>query len=354
MVWKPKEKSLSLNEALELATKELRPSWFASEPLLACVPAGDKVTAYPLDPTFPQKVWLIVFVDITTFTGDNALIYVREWFRRYNVIDTNFLIVLRSPYTKFFTTALVEKFMRVQQIKFPVVIDTDGLLSSAFGAVDFPRVILLNKTQTLFNHGRAKLTHSFQETEFELQNFLRSTDPGLPLFLTFRNENEFPSDEYGMEFGRGLCNMVAFEPPAAAPKQGGGRAAPVKVNQVTPGAVFLTGRWEQNAEAISTADSTAQIEFISPAPRIALVVRTTTQSEGISRALVEVNGLPPYEGCLGQDLTVNDDGKTVIRVRSGGLYHILQGLSENERHVTIKFPDAERIRLALYGLRFCK
>lgn len=67
---------------------------------------------------------------------------------------------------------------------------------------------------------------------------------------------------------------------------------------------------------------------------------------------IQVDGMPAFEEFFGADLQQDDDGRTVARVGSAWLYRVLDRLPAKNRQVTISFPEADRVRVSLYGLRF--
>src|SRR5581483_9150852 len=95
MVWKPKEKELTPEEAVAAAKKELAPFWHGSPPLLAGVLSPQGVTAHPLDPAFGAKSWLLFFLDPTDAAGESAFSYARELHRRYHQHNVGCLLVFR-------------------------------------------------------------------------------------------------------------------------------------------------------------------------------------------------------------------------------------------------------------------
>lgn len=98
--WKPKEKPLTEQEAVALARKELAKYWFGFEPLLAGIRSGEAFSAYPLDPEFSKRAWLFVFADPTTYAGEAALDYAREWQARYAQHGLGLIVIFRQPYQK--------------------------------------------------------------------------------------------------------------------------------------------------------------------------------------------------------------------------------------------------------------
>ena len=329
MVWKPKEKQLTLEEATALAIKELTRFWFGSKPLIAGVKSGNKVTALPLDPTFTNKSWLMFFIDPTDFSGESVLEYACEWYRRYAPNDLNFLLFLKIPYQFLRTNEAIQQMIRKLQIPFPLALDEEELLFSAFNAKSLPKVILFDRNQYIFEHGGNEW---LKGTELKTQQFLRSRDPGLALLQPFQSERPLTEDGFRIDFGKNQKIPATFS-----------------------GKNFSrSGKWEQEDERIMTADPEAAIKFISPSPRISVIAQSLSKLREMSKLVIEVNGIPAFDSFASENLTMDDDGQSIAKVEDGQLYHVLANLPEENREVTLRFPIANRVPIALYGLRFGK
>jgi len=340
MVWKPKEKKLSAEEAVALAKKELAPYWFGSSPLLAGLRSGPKSTAHPLDPKIVQKTWLLLFIDATTFGGNSALQFLCEWYRRYSPHELNFMLILRFPYQNIYTrTAIEDILIQANDLQFPVAIDSDGSLGAAFGAIQFPTVICLKDGHTFFDYSGADCV---PKGELHLQNFLRSLDPGLPLLpVMFSGDSNIPIqkiDTGSVEFG--LKSTAKIETAAELP------------DSIADDRIVLTGNWTREAERILTKDPEATLSFRCPATRLALVARAQQKTIETGIIQVQINGLPAYEAFRGKQLIIDEESNTVLQISAGWLYETLIDLPETDRSITLRFPTANNVAVSIYGLRF--
>jgi hypothetical protein len=326
MAWKPKEKQLTPEEAVEQARKELAPFWLGTEPLLAGVRGADgKAAAHPLGKAFDEKSWLLFFADLTDFSGEVAVKQVRQWIRRYSAYELNILLVARRSYS-FLNSAKDLQAMLGRSVEhFPVVLDVDGLIGEAFGVNGLPLPVLklLHKRKVIFE--RSGPDRWNQGVEKELQGFLRLSDPGLPLAPPYEASATEPRDTASAELGAR------------------NRSPQLKI----------TGKAIQEADRVLIQDPATVVRFASAHPRVSLVAQSPAQGDQYSRVRIELNGDTVYEAVVGADLAFGDDGGSEVRVGEARLYHVLQALpAGKEREITLRFPDADRLPVALYAVRF--
>jgi hypothetical protein len=324
MAWKPKEKQLTPEEAVEEARRELAPFWLNSEPILAGVrsPEG-KATVHPLDKSLERKAWLVLMADLTTYAGEVLLTYAREWARRFSAHELGFTLVVH-PYGRCLENAKsLEPFLKRSHLNFPIVLDHDGSLLAAFGAkAGLPRLVLLHQNKVMIEQTGFK---GMQSTEVELQKFLRLSDPGLPFSPPFEPTIHLPTDSSRMELNQ----------------------ATIKTSGVQ-----LKGKWNIEVDRVSTSDAAATLSFLSSGAHVSMIAQRLAKTEDPSRMRVEVGGQPAFDAIMGPDLVSTDDGSTEIRVGQPQFYHVLAKLPMTTRGVNLKFPDADRMPVALYGLRF--
>jgi hypothetical protein len=325
MAWKPKEKQLTPEEAVALARSELAPYWLGAEPMLAGMRMADgRATAHPLDKSFDQRAWLILFVDLTEFAGEAVLLHAREWMRRYSAHDLGLLFIVRPRYSFLSSSKALPAFLRKAFEPFPVVLDHGGLIAEAFGASPeaMPVLNLFHQRKTRF----ARSGPAWSEgAEKEIQLFLRVKDPGLPL-----------------------------SPPFALPGAQLSGASSAELGTKGRSPIFrMAGKIAQEADRVIVQGSDATIQFRSPSSRVSLVGMSVLLAAGEpARVRVQLDGGPVFDTAAGSDLVFGDDGGSEMRLTEGRLYHALQSLPAKNREVTLRFPDADRLPVALYGVRF--
>jgi hypothetical protein len=361
MIWKPKEKELTPEEAVVIAKKELAPFWFGSPPLLAGIEHDGLPLIIPLSKDFFKKSWMIFLIDPTDFEGESALVYAKEWFRRYHLNNLGFILVLVPSYEYLRRPQSIQKLMEKQQMSFPLVLDSQGALAQALNATKFPKIVLLSKGQILQSHDGEE---AFSEIENRLQKFLRSLDRGLPLLPLFFPKTEAVKDVARYEFGyqpKMGAPMMVFPEPGFVTGDDNIRRAKFVVPK-TEGddqdseiseKFIISGEWLQYPEGIVTADATAYIQLMSPAAKVSLIAAPAGKP-GLEppRIGVDVGGLAVYDAISGEDVKMEDSGETQVRIVKPNLYHILVGLPKKQRKVILRFPNAKRSPVAIYGLRF--
>lgn len=328
MTWKPKEKELTPEEAVALAKKELAPYWVGSKPLIAGVKNGNRCFVVPLDEEFKKKSWLILFADPTDFRGEASLLYLKEWHRRYNGHELNTLLIYVPPYSYLKNPDAIQKLKDKEGIDFPLVIDTDETIAASFGASQLPKIILYDKGKMSLESENGEW---LKDTELKIQKFLRSTEPGLPLLLIFESPDSvgMAQDTSRIEFGNQHAKSgqkVGFS---------------------------MDGKWDRDAEKVTTVDSNAVISFKSYSSRVSLIGQSMSKISEPAIVSIEVNGEPIYDSIAGEHVTLDDAGRSLVKVTFPQLYHFLVGLKKGiAADVTLRFPQANAVPVSLYGLRF--
>jgi hypothetical protein len=321
--WKKKEKALSPEEAIALAKKELAPFWFNSEPFLAAfkTEAGTTETGasiLPLNSEFTKQAWLFFFLDPAEYSGETAFVFAQEWYRRYHGHKLGFIVVLNpSPVGVMGGQGLIKKF----QIQNPVVVDQESTFAEALGVKSTPAFVLVfGSTEVLRGQGMASV--ETEHLEEKIQHFLRQSDPGLALPLSFQYQGV--SETGRIDFGA----------------------------QVSPSPlVKVDGNWTQGDDFIRTQDPKATLEISGSGAWMSLIARSGLETQPTTVCI------EPTEGSIGAEMITDETsllegGTASARIQGVGLYHLLQALPAGRRKVCLSFPDADRIPIILYGLRF--
>ena len=360
MIWKPKEKELTLEEAVALAKKELAPFWFGIGPQIAGVKANGKYAVYPLNTEFSKKSWLIMVVDPTDFFGEAGVLFAKEWFRRYGDLGLDILVVFTAPYSFLKVAENAQKYVERLDAEFMVAVDVEQAVAPALGAAQPPRVLLLHEGETHLNSGGVDW---LKDAEISIQSYLRKTDPGLPLLTVFQPKIKTITKTARVEFGFEGETAAFPEPGFQLDKDGkrvGDFPAP-KAGQEVPidskennekFSISLVGKWTQDKERIVTSDPNASLTFRSPFERVAFIAQSLSRTTDHPLVSLEIGGLAIYEAIAGEHISFQDDGKTVARVYKPELYHVLNGLPKTKRDITFKFEVSSDCPVALYGFRF--
>lgn len=357
MTWGKKKKELKPEEAIALAREQLAPFWFGSSPLLAGVEEEGAVSAHPLDESFRKKSWLMFFIDPTTLSGEAATAQAVEYHRRYRTHALGFLLVLVPRFAWLANAYPIERFLKRESIGFPAVVDQGHLLSRAFGAKAIPCFLLYHLGKMPI---RCEDASSWSEGENQIQAFLRQTDPGLPLAPP-TTTGSLRLDQQTIDLGR--RGGAKFSAPGFAavspddePEDRESASAEVDFSKspetsLTGGVVSLRGRWSQSADAILTADPQASLSFECRSRIVAVVARSMANVQDPGKIAVEVDGVPIHDVYRSGEVASDDSGAAVAKVQEAQLYHLLRDLPEGGARVTLKFPYANRVAVALYGIR---
>ncbi len=350
---KSKEKELTLPEALDLARRELAPQWHLSKPLIAGVKNGDRVNVVPLDETFSKNDWVILFCDITDFSGEASLWLFKELIKRYQVFNLTPLIVIREAYRMFSDVKMATKLVDPAGITQIYVVDRDNLLASGFQMDRSPGVIVWKQNILRLQKSGPQW---FDGLEIELQNLLRETDPGLPLWLPFGREL-LPTQSMGkIEFG--TRGGFQYPRPGFKPNEKGILSVeflPTDLPGRTPYGEFkIRGRWLQDEDRISTTDPESLISLDVPSATLGLFAHHQGKDQMYGVIEVEMGDQPVPDVFAGPHLIYNDEGRSILRISRPGFYKVLTKLPNKERKIRFKFPQAQQTGVGLYGLRFAE
>lgn len=319
MVWKPKEKELTLEETITLAKQELSPYWFGHSPMIAGTNNGGVYSIFQLDKEFSEHTWIVFVVDITSFESSESLKFSRLLLTRYGRFGVKCLFIVNPTYDFLTDPHSVRLFYEAKDVDFPVVVDHQKFLAHALNVKTPPGV-------SVFKKGR--LTHQYfgdwtKKIEQTIHDTLRAGDPGLAL-LPIHVPNEKPlMDKHRMELGKGL----GFKP------------------------ISIHGKWQQDAQSIVSRDPDASIQFKINGRGLGLVARSVANSGLYGKVMIELNEEIPPDQLGGEDLVHDEAGIPCLKVREGRLYHALSQMDPGDSLIRLSFPEAKTTPIALYGIR---
>ncbi len=324
MVWKPKEKELSQEEAVALAKNDLKPYWHSSPPLFIAIQTDNGThNIYPLNDEFEKKDWVILVLDLMSYNGENALSQLIEQQRRYAALGINFLAVLTAPYEFLKKRSLLEILLQQLHLPYICVLDSDNAIKSALQIQEFPDYILLTQGKILERSAGVNAAYHFEKM---IQKFVRTNEHGLPLLPLYQTETPPLLDTGSYEFPRDAehANIV------------------------------LKGRWKKEKEWIETDDSDAQIQFKAMTPFVALVAGPAKELLELesARIAIEINEAPIIDLFSGKNIEFDEEGRTVVRCLHPGFFHILKDLTVDLKTIHLFFPIAKRIPVRIYSIKF--
>lgn len=374
---KKNEREMSREEAVELATYELKGFWHRSKPLFAAVRMGERTTVFPLGDDFSKKPYFIFFCDLTELSGVDALTIYLEFYRRYRLHGLEFLMIIRPRFQYLLDPKWIDLYIRRKYIPFPVVIDHDGLIHEAFGAKEMPAIYLASGGKF---YVKRMGVDWIKGTELELQNFLRSTDLGLPLLpvktefgILHRNTVSYDLGSKGgvkfepKTFVRTLVKTVSKTKKKTDKRAAELEAAELKRLQEVPlelsslekrpaqlkeGVIFLGGTWLQETDRLVTKDPQAFIAFRSPTPGLSVIAQSLGLPEMTCKMSFALDGVSINDQFKGDDLVFDEEGRSILKLEGVRTYHPLRKLPATHRELTLRFPTANRAPVAVYALRF--
>jgi len=357
--WQKKEKPLTEEEAIALARSQLTPFWNGSVPRFAAIrQPGGAVSVHPLDKEFVQGSWMIFFLDPLCYDGQAFARLAREWNRRYSSKTVGSIAIIRVTYPFQLAPGYLDVLRKSFSIPFALVLDVEGLLSTAFQAGGTPWILLLEAGKPVSSFGADR---ALGEGETAIQRFLRSHDPGLPLAplmegidgalrdiarFDFADPAVFPKPGFVSDPGA-KADAASHLAADFGPEMAGPEAYPFQ-------GFRISGRWEKDGPRITTSDPGARISFRCPGTHLSIITESLAPDAAHSaEVVIELDGKPVFDAASGPHLEMTDEGRTVICPEIGKVrvFEALADLPERNRNVDLRFPGADAARVALYGIR---
>jgi hypothetical protein len=290
-------------------------------------------------------------MDATEFAGDSAAWFFKEMVKRYQSFGLTPLAVIRETYQIMGDREQATRLLEHLGFPFIHVLDRENLLAQGFQAADSPAVVVWKQNILRLRRTRENW---FEGLELEIQNLLRETDPGLPLWLPMP-ESALPYKDRGrLEFG--AKGGLKYSGPGFKPNESGVSTAlfhphdlPIKWQH---GEIVITGSWKQDADRIMTSDPEAMIQLELPYSTLGIFAQPLGGPEEHATLEFEIAGVPVPDVFAGPSLVYNEEGRSVARLTRAGLFRVLNKLSPKDRKLTLRFPYAHQTPVALYGFRF--
>lgn len=330
MVWKPREKEVTREEAIAQAKKDLAPIWFNSQPLLAALNAGGQWQAFPLDPSFEKLNWLVIVKDPTHPSALIDVPLLLEFHKRYGDYGLNILYLQQSHYSYLREREYLDQQFRRGKLPWISVLDQEGRYARSFNAPgpvygSETRAVLLAQRQIEIERTGPDW---YRDTEQAIQLLLRKKDPGLPLPPPVDSLDKLRTELARIDFGRyapAIAPSLAFE---------------------------MSGAWWVEGDRLVTNDPHAWLKMKSPSSRLAVYAQAISKVSNIARIGIELAGAPAPVSVAGADLKVDDEGGVALRLDEPRLYQAVVDVPPTMRDVTLRFPSADRASIAIYGICF--
>ncbi len=348
MAFKRKQKELTLEETLELVKKERAPFWIGSPPLVAGVSFDGVASLHPLDAGLATHDTTLVFADPTKWSGEIALAYLFEWHRRFHAFGMRFILVLKVPAPAWIEPKTYERYIEVNRIKFPTVLDNDGGLQAGFGFRGEPLCVFLHEGKPVFSLDGVD---KFPELEVRFQDTLRAGQPGLPLAPRFRYTGPKHADSRELNLRKNGGAVLGKREDAEILAKKNRQSW---IDTLKDESVVLTGEWKEDGDSISTQDSKAELSIKITDPGLAVLARSVARGGEMSKCMVEIDGGPIVDTFAGRDLAFDERGHSFLEIRTLQLFRVFQDLPLKMREVTFRFPFAKQIPVAIFGFRMSR
>ncbi|MCM0604551.1 MAG: hypothetical protein KA715_00505 [Xanthomonadaceae bacterium] len=331
---KKKQIILTHDELIQLAKKEHAPYWVYTSPTVAPVGVGPAGSLFSLDPKFLEKTWLFVRVDLSDPSSRKLFEIALEWHRRYSMFPCSVLLIIHPRFEYYLKAKTIEEILDHFSTRIPTVIDHELGFARLTGAKLGAHINIVQKGAIIktIPIGKVELSE-MQAVERELQKSLRLTDPGLSLPFVF--EPEDPA------FFKTTVSSIDIS----------------ETEKVKAMGLNLSGKWNIEANRITTQDSTASITFNIPknsTPLGLMICAEPIDPKSLGAAFIlEVNGTAPTDSMLGSEARYDEVQNAICTFKQPGSFIVLKNLVQG-RHdtVTMKIPLAGNKPIAIYGFRF--
>ena len=295
-------------------------------------------------------VVLINFWDYTCTSSLRALPYIEEWHRRY--ADKGLATIgVHTPEFPFARDPLyVKKAIERLRIKYPVVMDNDYLIWSAFRTAEWPTRYLIDK------EGFIRVVHAgegfYQNFEHSIQSLL--TEAGyhyeLPLVMDSLREADRPGAVcYRMTpkifggFQRGsIGNVEGSMPESTTHFEDPG--------YYLEGRIYLHGNWLNNRSFFKLNESESREGYLVvsyQAKEVNVVVKP--EGEKQFQAFVQQDDQFLTQSMKGDDIEIDAEGRSYFLIREPKLFNIVKNQEFGEHKLKL---SSRSNGLAVYSISF--
>jgi len=296
--------------------------WFNSEPIALRDLRG--------------QVILIDFWDYTNANCIHAMAYLKEWYKKYE----NFGLVIIGVHTPEFKFAkrveVLERAISRGEIRYPVVLDNEAFLWSAFGARTWPTRYLIDKD------GYIRYSHQgeggYQQFERALQQLVvqsgfhgrlpELTDPLWDIDAPTNLKHKASGEIHLGYLKAALGNNDGYNPESTIDYADPGIYLPERF--------YARGKWLSTRECFtfegSDADSGSVIIQYDAAEVNAVM---NPAKKGVNEVTVQQDGRALLKDCQGEDIIVGNDGASLVLVDSPKMYNLTKNKEFGSHKITL-------------------
>ena len=293
--------------------------WFNSEPISIRALHG--------------YVLLMDFWDYSCVNCVRTLPYMNEWYRRYR--EYGLVVVgIHTPEFKFGANPEhVERVIREQEIRYPVVTDNDARLWSAYGNRSWPTKHLVDKDGFIrYSHSGEGVYEQFERAIQALLNEAGIHGQFPPLMEPLRESDREgvlcyrQSNELYVGYLRGtMGNVEGYSPESTVEHSDSGL--------YLPGRFYLEGRWTDEKEFVrfsGEGSGEGHIGFRYEASEVNGVLGV--EPGKMCELVVEQDGKMLTAENKGNDVVLDERGVSRVRVIVPGMYNLVKN-SEFGAHI---------------------
>jgi len=282
------------------------------------------------------QVLLVDFWDFTNMNCIHALEYVKEWYLKYQEFGV-VVVGVHTPEFKFARKVEeVERAIRREHIGYPVVLDNEALVWSAFGARSWPTMYLIDKD------GYVRYSHQgeggYQQLERALQQLIvQSGFRGrLPDLSSPLRAEDFPGSLRHRPTGEihlgylkfALGNTEGYNPESTIDY--------VDPKIYLPERFYARGKWLSTRDCFSfdgTKGETGSVIIQYDAAEVNAVLNPSTS--GVGEIVVHQDGVSLLKEYRGSDIVAGNDGASLVMIDSPKMYNLVKNKEFGNHRLTL-------------------
>jgi len=272
------------------------------------------------------KVVLVDFWEYTCVNCLRTLPYVKSWYEKYK--DKGLVVVgVHTPEFSFGKSlANVKEAVMRLGISFPIAIDSDYAVWSAYANSYWPRKYLIDA------QGKIRYDHTgeggYEEFEKHIQELLKEANPKVSLPAVDKVGDGIPpgaacyqtTGETYCGYERGtLSNAEGYNP--------GKTASYTDPGNHQDGKLYAQGRWFNDGESLRHMDMLSSPDDYIALRYHAVEVNLVMKPEkGLpARVYVSQDGLPVPDDERGNDIKKDGNGMTYVEITEPRMYNLING-----------------------------
>ncbi len=296
--------------------------WFNSEPIALRDLRG--------------QVVLIEFWDYTNADCIHALSYLKEWYKKYEEFGL-VIIGVHTPEFKFAKKAeVIQRAISQLQIAYPVVLDNEALLWSAFGARSWPTRFLIDKD------GYVRYSHQgeggYQQFERAMQQLV--VQSGFHGRLPELTETMWSSDSPANVRHRATGEIHLGYLKSALGNNDGYNPESI-IEYADPGIYlpqrfYASGKWLSGRECFSfegSQEDPGSLIIQYDASEVNAVMNPGTA--GVNEVIIKQDGRSLDKECHGEDIVIGNDGASLVLVDSPKMYNLTKNKEFGNHRLTL-------------------